>query len=1016
MEESRAARRRSALLPFRLILVATLVGAAAASALDPARELGELVVDHWTTDRGLPQNSVNALLETRDGYLWIATFGGLARFDGVRFRVFDGEEDSGLPSSRILSLLEDRAGRLWVGTQDGGVALRLGERFVDPLPGPLPSAVVWSLAEDAEGGIWIGTEAGVLRLLDGRLDHFDADDGLPGRWVREVAVDRAGTVWAATEGGVAAFAGGRFEPRAAGAYWALALAPTGGGFAGGELQVVELPGGAVRFERGPGGRAVFARKLLVDRSGALWIGGERLARRRPGAALLDVDAGRRIEGTIRALTEDREGGLWVGTDGGGLFRLRAGAVRSFGREAGLPGDSALPIVEDGAGRLWVGTLCGGLALRQGDAFARVESPAPGDAPLCARSLAPARDGGLWVGSLGLARRDAEGWQQIAPGSLVGTVHALVEDRAGTLWIGTDRGVFRRRAGAVARVEEAGTRTIWSLGERRDGSIVAGGAGAVLALTPEGGLRATFELGGARPTVPVRDLWESPQGALWAATYGAGLARIDAGGGVRWVSVAQGLEEPFVSRLLEDGLGAIWLSGNRGLYRLAPAELEAAALGSARVTPRRLDTADGMRVAETNGGGAPAGWRAGDGRLWFPTVQGVAVVDPRRVESNPLPPLVHVEELLVDGRPRASEGGADLAGAERIELRFTALGLTRPDRLRFRHRLVGYDSGWQESGDRRFAGYTRLPAGDYRFEVIAANEDGVWSPSPATLSFAVPARWHETMAFRAAALVALLLALRAFYRLRSRGLRRRQAVLEAVVAERTAELARLNENLERLVAEQTGEIRDTRDQAILTLARLAELRDGTTGEHLDRIAHFSRRLTESLADGPFGPLGADFVEEIFRSSPLHDIGKVAIPDSILTKPGPLDAAERAVMEGHTTIGGDTLRGVIERSPVHSFLRMGMAIAYAHHERWDGGGYPRRLAGESIPLAARIVALVDAYDAITATRPYKPGHDHDEAVRRILADAGRHFDPRIVEAFRRIHADLDRIRRDHATATV
>src|SRR5690606_22403344 len=157
----------------------------------------------------------------------------------------------------------------------------------------------------------------------------------------------------------------------------------------------------------------------------------------------------------------------------------------------------------------------------------------------------------------------------------------------------------------------------------------------------------------------------------------------------------------------------------------------------------------------------------------------------------------------------------------------------------------------------------------------------------------------------------------------------------------------------------------------------------------------------------------YIEEIFRSSPLHDIGKVAIPDSILSKPGALDDRERQIMESHTLIGGDTLRGVIARSPGQSFLAMGMEIAYAHHERWDGRGYPSQLAGDDIPLAARIVALVDAYDAITGERPYKPAISHDEAVRRILADAGTHFQPRLTDPFRRSHEDLDRIRRDHPT---
>ncbi|HYG64250.1 MAG TPA: HD domain-containing phosphohydrolase [Thermoanaerobaculia bacterium] len=230
----------------------------------------------------------------------------------------------------------------------------------------------------------------------------------------------------------------------------------------------------------------------------------------------------------------------------------------------------------------------------------------------------------------------------------------------------------------------------------------------------------------------------------------------------------------------------------------------------------------------------------------------------------------------------------------------------------------------------------------------------------------------------------------------------------------ARLIRQNEayrrNLERMVAEQTAEIRQTRDIALLTLARLAESRDHATGQHLERMAAYSRRLGEELATGRF-PLrvSAEFVEMLYKSSPLHDIGKVGIPDAILLKAGPLDPEERAVMRTHPQIGGDTLRSVIEELEGHTFLGMGMDIAYGHHERWDGSGYPRGLAGGDIPLAARVVALADAYDAITSRRPYKLAHGHEEAVRRIAADRGRHFDPALVDAFLSCRDDFDSIRR-------
>jgi putative two-component system response regulator len=235
-------------------------------------------------------------------------------------------------------------------------------------------------------------------------------------------------------------------------------------------------------------------------------------------------------------------------------------------------------------------------------------------------------------------------------------------------------------------------------------------------------------------------------------------------------------------------------------------------------------------------------------------------------------------------------------------------------------------------------------------------------------------------------------------------------------ERAVERARLirqNEEyrrgLERMVREQTVEIRQTRDIALLTLARLAESRDHETGRHLERMAEYSRLLAQAASrEAALGHITGEFVEQLYKSSPLHDIGKVGIPDAILRKEGPLAPEEMAVMRRHPEIGGDTLRDVIERYEGHRFLRMGMEIAYCHHEHWDGSGYPRGLAGPHIPLAARIVALADAYDTITSRRPYKVALEHEEAVRRIALDRGAHFDPVLVDVFLRCHRDFAEIR--------
>ncbi|MCP4659736.1 MAG: response regulator [bacterium] len=217
-------------------------------------------------------------------------------------------------------------------------------------------------------------------------------------------------------------------------------------------------------------------------------------------------------------------------------------------------------------------------------------------------------------------------------------------------------------------------------------------------------------------------------------------------------------------------------------------------------------------------------------------------------------------------------------------------------------------------------------------------------------------------------------------------------------------------LKEKVDQQTEEIRHTRDMALMTLAKLAESRDTETGLHLERMAEYSRILAKAARDGPYGKhVDDEFVDWLFKSSPLHDIGKVGIPDSILRKPGPLTEEETVVMRTHTIIGGDTLRSVLEKFSGTTFLSMAMEIAYSHHERWDGKGYPNGMAKTDIPLAARIITIADAYDAITSLRPYKKAELHSEAVRRVKIDVGLHFDPLLVEAFLRCQEEFEVVQR-------
>jgi HD-GYP domain-containing protein (c-di-GMP phosphodiesterase class II) len=673
------------------------------------------------------------------------------------------------------------------------------------------------------------------------------------------------------------------------------------------------------------------------------------------------------------------------------------------------------------GTWWVGVSCSGVFRSAADGtFAPVSGP-DGQRLLCVQAVLAGHDGTMWVGEQGLLALRPGGWRRFGPeaGLVDERVEVLFEDRAGALWVGTPSGLQRfdgeRFGKPVPGLVDDGVEAI---AEAPDGTLWVGTRSGLSELAAAGPRHFTAE--GGLPAGPVRALHFDERGVLWVGTYGGGLGRV-AGGRVTRYGRAQGLEDDVVSVILEDGRGGLWTCGNHGISRFSRDELDRLAAGSVAIlAPHNYGVGDGMRNRECNGGSQPAGWSDRQGRLAFPTIEGVVMADPASERRNTVPPAVVVERVVAAGEELPVLSPVRLrAGVRKVEIHYAGLSFAAPERVRHRYRLEGFDSGWVDAGSRRTAFYTNVPPGDYRFRVEAANEDGFWSRDGGVVQLVFPPRFYQTRWFASLWLLIGACALWGGYDLRVRRLRAREATLAALVVERTRqlvakqeELGQLNDNLAAMVAEQTRELRQTRDVALLTLARLAELRDGTTGQHIERIGAYCRRIAEAASRGPYGPLDPEWIALLERSSRLHDIGKIAVPDSILRKPGPLEATEWVVMRRHAEMGGDTLRSVLAGQGPVDFLELAVEIAYHHHERWDGSGYPRGLAGADIPLSARIVAVADAYDAITSERHYKQALSHEEAVQRIVAERGTHFDPVLVEAFLAVADDLRHLQRRHA----
>jgi diguanylate cyclase (GGDEF)-like protein len=792
-------------------LVVVVLWPSDARALDPGRAITQYRRDHWHTKDGLPQSSVEAIAQSRDGYLWFGTQEGVARFDGVRFVVFDKSNTPALRANRILSLLADRRGGVWMGTDGGGMTRYDRGTFTTfRAKEGLPGDTVGCLAQDQEGNVWIGTDRGLARFGAGGLKTYTTADGLPAGPVGALLARRAGGVWVGTDTGLVSVEAGRplsRVPGTRGRVSALWEDADGTLWLGGNGALTAVrPESSRTYSPADGLPAHSVQALRRDRDGSLWIGtdGGGLARFRDGRfSIVSTKDGLPTDMVLQVF-EDLEGSLWIGMHDGGLDRLRDAKFVTFTTREGLAGDDVWPVFQDREGSLWFGTSNAGLSRLKGGVFTTftTRDGLPSNA---VQALAQDGSGTLWVGTRGggLSRIDGGKVSAVAPrGGLPGTaIGALCADRDGSLWIGTRGfGVVRLRGGAFSEVpglEMVKDVAIHSIHQDRRGDVWIATNGRGLLHIHEGVVAALTTRDGLASDI-VNAVREGSDGSLWIATFGGGLGRLR-GGRITSYTVAQGLYDDAVFQVLEDGGRNLWMSCNKGISRVSIAEMDALDRGAvASLHPVAYGTADGMKNRECNGANQPAGIRAADGRLWFPTIEGVVVVDPEHLPTNRVAPPVVLESLLVDGAPLAARDRLELPpGKESLEFQYTALSFAVPERVRFRYKLEGLDRDWVEAGARRVAYYTRIPPGSYRFVARAANDDGVWNEAGAALSFRLRPRFYQTPWFYAVMAIGLgglgVLA----YRVQVGRAQAREETLVRLVEKRTRQLEEANQALERL---------------------------------------------------------------------------------------------------------------------------------------------------------------------------------------------------------------------------
>jgi PAS domain S-box-containing protein len=846
---------------------------------------GGYVFDTWGTDDGLPQATVKAIVQTRDGYLWVGTFGGLARFDGVKFTVLDAASAPGLRSHRILTLYEARDGVLWIGTEGGGLTSYAGGKFTSYTTSHgLPSDTVGALTQDARGDLWVTTSGGLARWDGTRFTAYTEADGLPAGPIWRMDADKEGRVWIGTSGGLALYEEGRFklyttaDGLPSDEVRATLVAEDGAVWAATSAGLARLKDGSLTaYTRRDGLLGDVMRVLAEDAAGNVWTsalsGG---LNRWSGGELTAVTGGGLANTSVMALAPDREGNLWVGTSTHGLVRIKPRKVTAYGPRDGVPDGGVVTIVEDAEGTIWMGGMCAGLVRFRDGEFTTTPTAEGGLPKSCVWSLLAARDGSLWVGTWGggvVRYKDgaSTAYTMANSGLSSDAALALYEDRAGTLWVGTERGLNRLQDGRFTVIREADGLVhddVRLVTETSEGELVVGTMGGLSVYKDGAFTNYTAENG--LPNANVRDVYEAPDGALWIGTYGGGLARLKDGKLVT-CSTHDGLYDDTVSRILDDGRGYLWLSGNKGISRVSSSELNDFADGRiASVAPITYGPGDGMLSRECNGGAQPAGWRARDGRLWFPTMAGPVVIDPARAVSNTLAPHVLVEEVLAGRTSFAPWAIVELPpGRGNLEIRYTALSLSAPEKVRFKYRLEGYDEDWVDAGSRRVAYYTNIGPGRYRFRVIAANDDGVWNEGGAALELRLAPRFYQTVWFAGLCALAVGALGLVLVRLRVRHLVRRTAELEAKVAERTSEiveqrnkLSEANEELE-VANEQLADVNLRLERANdEMLAIFDQLRLGVAIVERDgSVAFLSQAARRMLGRGSGDALGRPW-EQVF----------------------------------------------------------------------------------------------------------------------------------------------------------
>jgi ligand-binding sensor domain-containing protein len=837
--------RWSALLVFCTGLIGTAVAQPVPS------HISRYDVRVWQTDEGLPQNTVNAIAQTLDGYLWVGTREGLARFDGVRFTAWDVGAAAYLRNTNITALCVSRDGSLWIASESNGLTrLKDGDISHYLKADGLPDNQIQCLLESRDGGLWIGGETGLARFKEGRFKTFTESEMVHNNSIKALHEDDQGILRAATVTGLVSVNGeGVVSTNNFGIGLVTNVLKAVCVDRLGRLWLGALDGLICLTDGKRGSYAAnksdpekITTVIHEDEAGQLWVGTYAGLTRRVNANLLPWWLGKTgVEDVVNTIFEDREQSLWVGGRDG-LYRLSPPRFVSLTMQDGLAGNNVVSVLEDRAGAMWFGLWGNGLTRLQGGEFTAI-TKTNGLTYDNVLSLRESRDGNLWVGMdfvggvnrLGSTRSNNF---PRTPGLFAAPIRVIYEDATSAVWIGTGKGLNVIRSNQVVSYTTtnglAGN-NVTVICEDQQKNLWIGTDGGLSRWTGDGFVNLTTKDGLSQNYINA--LYEDAAQELWIGTKGGGLNRLKAGRLTSYTT-KQGLFNDEVYEILEDDSGHLWMSCRRGIFRVSRSQFDEFDQGKiARINCTTFGREDGLATVQCNGVAKPAGWKSRDGRLWFATVRGVVAVE-SRIKINEQPPMVAIEEIIVDGRGAPLGGLVKFGagpikippGSGRVEIFYTALSLQSAEKNRFKYRLQGVDEDWVDAGHQRAVTYNNVPPGRrYRFQVIACNNDGVWNNLGAELSFYVEPHFWQTWWFKAALVSLPIVLVALFYRVR---------------------VARLRE-LENLRIRIAADLHDDVGSRLTKVAMVTELADrdtpgGAPGKpHIQNITRTVRDITRAM---------------------------------------------------------------------------------------------------------------------------------------------------------------------------